>query len=54
MDEAALFRSAFATQAVVLVILSSKSLVTQSFIKLHDSVRDERYLVGKELKDMVR
>ncbi|RHY31409.1 hypothetical protein DYB32_003523 [Aphanomyces invadans] len=54
LNETHVFRAAFATQVFGLAIITSKSTASSWFRALHDSIRDERYLVGKQLQDMVR
>ncbi|OQR96763.1 E3 ubiquitin-protein ligase MARCH6 (membrane-associated RING finger protein 6) [Achlya hypogyna] len=54
LPERVLYRVAFATQLLGGTIAYAKPYVGRWFQTLHDSVRDERYLVGKELNDMTR
>ncbi|KDO30858.1 hypothetical protein SPRG_04760 [Saprolegnia parasitica CBS 223.65] len=54
LPERILYRLAFATQLVGAGVVLAKPYVGRWVQTLHDSVRDERYLVGKELNDMVR
>ncbi|RLO09324.1 hypothetical protein DYB28_001659 [Aphanomyces astaci] len=54
LSETHVFRAAFATQVLGLALISSKAYVSTWVTALHDSIRDERYLIGKVLQDMTR
>ncbi|OQS07306.1 E3 ubiquitin-protein ligase MARCH6 (membrane-associated RING finger protein 6) [Thraustotheca clavata] len=53
LAEPVLYRLVFATQLIGAAMVYGKPYVGRWFKHIHDSVRDERYLIGKELNDML-
>ncbi|KAF0695314.1 Aste57867_13873 [Aphanomyces stellatus] len=47
------FRAAFATELLGALAVITRTHVTRALTTLHDAIRDERYLIGRELTDMV-